>query len=174
MKKGEKGYTLIELIIAITILAVAVAAAGGGIYQIIRNTERNGNHMVAVLQVQNAGNKITEDVQTAQNITTMEELTDPDFLIVSWVNGVSGDVYEVTYTLEDAASGSLKELWRTQSINDTGNITSLVAQHINYSDDLTSCNFSSGMFNLTVTATIGSGPMMESETRIYRIFPRPG
>jgi len=174
MKHREKGYTLIELLIAITIMALATAAAAGGIYQIIRNTERNSNHMTAVLQVQNAGNRLGEDVQMAQNITTVEELTDPDFLVLNWIDAGTGDEYEITYTLEDMDSGSMKKLLRTQSINDTGNITSLVSQHIDYANELTSCNYTSGIFNLTVTATVGGGMKIGSETRIYRFFPRPG
>lgn len=174
MKQGEKGYTLIELLITITIMALATAAAAGGIYQIMRNTERNSNHMTALIQVQNAGNRITQDVQTAQTIITVEELTDPEFLVLGWVDAGTGDEYEVIYTLEDMDTGSMKKLMRSQSVNDTGNFTSLVSQNINTTDELTSCNYTSGIFNLTITSSVGGRVTVGSETRIYRIFPRPG
>jgi hypothetical protein len=130
--------------------------------------------MTAVLQVQNAGNRITEDVQTAQTITTVEELSDPEFLVLNWVDAGNGDEYEVIYTLEDMDTGSMKKLLRSQSINDTGNITSLISSHINYTGEFTSCNYTSGIFNLTITSSVGGGTTIGTETRIYRIFPRPG
>lgn len=174
MKPGEKGFTLIELLVVAGIMTVAASAAAGGIYQIIRNTERNSNHMAAVMHVQNAGNRITWDVQTSQSITTMEELTAPDFLLVSWVDADTGDRYEVTYTLEDMETGTMKNLFRTQSINDSSNQTLLISTHINYTGENTTCNYTAGIFNLTVTAAVGSGTAAGAETRLYRIFPRPG
>lgn len=173
MKLGEKGYTLVELLVVITIIAAASGAAAGGIFQIIRNTERNGNHMTAVLQVQNAGNRIIHGAKTAQSVTT-DNLTPPDFVVLSWIDGSSGDEYQVTYTLEDMAGSALKELRRNQSVNSGANTTSLVARYIDSDPEKTSCNLTSGILTLTITATVGNGAMMESETRTYRIVPRPG
>ena len=36
MKLGEKGYTLVELIISVSIIVAATGAAGGAIFQIFR------------------------------------------------------------------------------------------------------------------------------------------
>jgi len=174
MKRGERGYTLLELIIGIGIMTLTTGAAAGGIYQSMINTEHNSNHMTAVLQVQNAGNKISLDVHRAQIITTVEELSDPDFLFLSWIDAISGDKFEVTYTYQEMETGSLRKLMRTYSINDAGNQTSLVSRDIDYSGAMTTCNFTDGLFNLKITSTIGTGPSASTETRIYRIFPRPG
>lgn len=173
MKPGEKGYTLIELLVAITIMAAATGAAAGGIFQIIRNIERNGNHTAAVLQVQNAGNRISYDVQTAQSVTA-DNLTLPDFIVLSWIDGSSGDEYQVTYTLEDMPDSTLKELRRNRSVNGSTNTTLLVAQYIDPDPEKTSCNLTSGILNLTITATVGRGATMESETRTCQVAPRPG
>lgn len=174
MKPGEKGYTLIELVIGIGIMTLATGATAGGIYQSIMNTERNSNHMTAVLQVQNAGNKISQDVHRAQIITAVEELSDPDFLFLSWIDAISGDKYEVTYTFQDMETGSLKKLMRTISTNDTDNQTSLVARDIDCPGGMTTCNYTDGIFNLKISSRIGTGPATSTETRIYRVFPRPG
>jgi len=173
MKLGEKGYTMVELLVAITIMAVASVAASAGIFQMIRNTERNSNHMAAVLAVQNAGQRINYDAQTAQIVTT-DNLTPPDFLVLSWIDVSSGDEYQVTYTLEDTPGSALKELRRNQSVNGSANTTSFVAQQIDPDPEKTSCNLTSSILTLTITATVGSGATMESETRTYRIVPKPG
>ena len=55
MKPGEKGYTLVELLIAITIMVAASGATSAAIFQVLRNSDRNNDLMTAVLQVENAG-----------------------------------------------------------------------------------------------------------------------
>jgi len=174
MKCGQKGYTLVELLIAITIMAMVSAAAGAGIFQIIRNTERNSNHMVAVLQVQNAEQRISRDAQMAQCVTAGNlTLTLPNFLILSWIDESSSEEYQVTYTLEDMPGNTLKELRRNQSINGGDNTTSFVACQIDSDPTKTRCELTSGILILTLTANMGDGATMESETRTYRILPRP-
>ena len=169
MKPGEKGYTLIELLIAITIMVMASGAAGAGIFQVWRNTERNRDHMTAVRQVQNAGYWISRDAQMAQSVTT-----EPDFLIVNWTEYETGNQYQVTYTLADMAEGQLKKLLRNQSIDGGASITTLVAQYIDSDPENTSCNLTSGIVILIITATAGDGSLVESETRTYKVIPRSG
>ncbi len=173
MKPGEKGYTLIELLIAITIMAMASAAAGAGIFQIISNTERNSNHMAAVLALQNADQRISQDAQTAQSVTA-DNLTPPDFLVLSWIDGNSGDEYQITYTLENMPGSALKELRRNQSVNSSANATALVAQYIDSNPAKTSCNLTGGILSLTITTIVGNGASIASETRTYQIVPRSG
>ncbi|MFC2044083.1 prepilin-type N-terminal cleavage/methylation domain-containing protein [Chloroflexota bacterium] len=170
MKLREKGYTLVELLIAVTIMVVASGAAGAAIFQVIRNTERNNDHMAALLQVQNAGYWISRDARMAQSVTT--DLSLPELLIVSWNEYDTSDQYQVTYNLEDMAEGGFKKLFRNQSVNDSANITSFVAQYIDSEPEKTSCNFTSGILSLTITATVGEGSLTQSETRIYEVVPR--
>ncbi len=173
MKSGEKGFTLVELLVAVAIMVCVSTAAGAGIIQIQMNTERNSNHMAAVLQVQNADQQISQDAKRAQCITA-ENLTSPEFLILTWIDGDNGDEYQVTYTLEDMPENELKTMWRNQSINGTADTTMLVAQYIDSAPEKTSCNLTSGILTLTITATYGRGSKMESESRTYQVVPRPG
>ena len=55
MKKGEKGFTIVELLVASAIMAVIGGAAVTTTFQITKSTEPTNNHMTAVRQVQNAG-----------------------------------------------------------------------------------------------------------------------
>ena len=52
MKQGEKGYTLIETLVTLSIWVLVGAAVTTGIYQIFSNSQHNTNHMSAVLQLE--------------------------------------------------------------------------------------------------------------------------
>jgi len=173
MRLGERGFTTIELVIALTIMAMVSGAMATATFQVFRCTERSSNHMTAVCQVQNAGYWISRDAQRAQGLTT-DDLTPPDFLVLSWTDENSGDIYQVTYTLEDMSGGELKKLLRSQSVNGGENATMLVAQYIEAGSDKTSCEFTGNTLILTVTATVGSGSQVETETRTCRAVPRSG
>ncbi len=174
MKKGQKGYTLIEMLIAISISTLVAGAALMAVFQILTNTERSKNHMTASSQVQSAGFWTGRDAQLAQVIT--DNLTLPEFLDLSWTEGFSGDSYRVIYTLEDMPAGETKRLFRNLSVtsaNGTANTTTLIAWYINPDTGKTSSNFSGGTLNLMFTATVGDGSSQENETRVYQFSPRP-
>ena len=80
MKPGEKGFTLVELLISVAVTALIAVAAGSAIFQIFQSNDRNSDHMTAVRQVQNAGYWISRDAQRAQ-IVYAGNLT-PYFLVV--------------------------------------------------------------------------------------------
>jgi len=172
MKQDEKGSTLLELIIAIAIMVLVAGAAQAGIFQIFKITELNSSHMTAVSQVQNAGYWIAHDARMAQGVTT-DNLTLPDFLILSWIEQGSCDEYQLTYTLENMAGSPLTKMLRHQYINGVLNTTTLVAQYIDPDSGNTRCEYDSGILTLTITATVDRGSSIEKETRIYKIVPRP-
>ena len=78
MRQSEKGFTFVELMIAVTITVIVAGAASAVIFQIFRNTERNNDHITAVRRVQDAGFWISRDAQMAQSMTT-DGLTLPEF-----------------------------------------------------------------------------------------------
>jgi len=175
MKQGERGFSYVDLLVAVAIMAVISWAAAAATFQVFKGTEHNSNHITAVRQVQNAGYWISRDAQMAQTIIT-ENLTSPDFLILSWTEEGSGDTYQVTYTLENMPGSNMKKLLRNQTVNGGGASTTFVAQYIDPDAQKTKCEFdlTTGTLTLTITATVGSGSEAESETRIYRVTPRPG
>jgi len=172
MKQDEKGDTLIELIIAIAIMVMVSGAALVGIFQISKTTELNAAHMTAVSQVQNAGYWIAHDARIAQGVTT-DNLTLPDFLILSWIEQGSCDEYQLTYTLENMAGSPLTKMLRNQYINGVLDTTTLVAQYIDPDSGNTRCEYDSGILSLNVTATVDRGSSVDIETRSYKLVPRP-
>jgi len=174
MKPGEKGYTYVELVVAIAIIALVSGAAAMAIFQVFKGTERNNNYMTAVRQVHNAGYWISRDTQMAQSVTA-DNLTAPDFLVLSWTEpGYAGeDIYHsVTYFFEDLTDG-IGKLKRNYWSSAGANGQTLVAEYIyynpDYPDDTSKASYQSPA--LTVQLTALSEEILE--TREYRIYCRP-
>ncbi len=176
MKPGEKGYTLIELLIAITIMAVVSAAAGMAIFQVLRNTERNNDHITAVRQVENAGYWISRDALMAVSVTTTDNLTLPDFLSLSWTEwDDDGDpiYHSANYTFEGLTNG-IGKLMRNHGSTAGASEQTLVAQYIYY--DPNAANTTSNTSYQDPVLTVKITAIFEGilETREYKIKRRPG
>jgi len=172
MKHGEKGYTLIELAIAITIMVLVTGAAGAAIFQILRNIERNNDHITAVRQVQNAGYWISRDAQMAETATT--DLMLPDFLILSWTEwDDAGDPisHSATYSFEELTDG-IGKLKRSHLSSAGANEQTLIAEYIYYDsndvDDTSKASYESPVLTVQLTALFEK----TLETREYRIKHR--
>ncbi len=174
INKNQRGFTLIELVIAIAITGIITGGITMTIFQVITGNIRTSNHMTAVRQVQSAGYWVSHDTQMAQLVESGASSGFP--LTLTWTEWGSENVtHQVTYTLED------NKLWRGHVISDNSTVdnqTGIMAQYI---DPATSCNFTDtdgdgidDTLVLTVTATVGSGsPQEQSETRVYEVIPRP-
>ncbi len=173
MKRDEKGFTFVELIVALGIIALVGGAAAMTTFQVFKGTERNSDHMTVVRQVQNAGYWISRDAYMAQSVT-VDNLTAPNFLVLNWIEADSGDQYQVTYTLENMAAGTLKTLRRNHSINGGAANITFIAHYIDPDPQKTRSELNNGMLILTVTASVSNGSLTESETGIYQVAPRPG
>jgi prepilin-type N-terminal cleavage/methylation domain-containing protein len=168
--KNQKGFTLVELLIALAITAVIAGSVTTAIFQVFTGNARTSNHMTAVRQVQNAGYWVSHDTQMAQNIYTAN-LTGSDKLKLNRTRW-DGSTENVTYSI---VSG---QLWRYSENTSSGTppvttvSTSVVAQYID--PTATSYNFTNDLLIFTVKATVGSaGSQQGSETRVYEVVPRP-
>ena len=175
INKHQKGFTVVELIIAIAISGVIAGAGTTAIFQVITGSARSNNHMTAVRQVQNAGYRVSRDAQMAQSVVFDDPATTEvlEFLTLSWTDWDSDDGHRVAYTLESISGSGLKNLQRSYSVNDGEPDETIVAQYVDPSPTKTDCDFTGGKLTFTVTVTISSGLQQESETRVYEITPRP-
>ena len=172
MKHSEKGFTIIELALTISLIAVIGGAASMSIFQVVKGTERSNDHMTATRQVQNAGYWISHDTHMAQTVVTGDdpETTEDEFVTLKHTDWESGNVHTIIYTFENMPGG-LKKLKRQHLTHDAGgeeigNETTFVAQNI----DSASSSFSEqdGAWKLTIQTRSGT----ETETREYEIIPR--
>jgi prepilin-type N-terminal cleavage/methylation domain-containing protein len=172
LKKGERGFTLIELVVAIAIAGLITGGITAAIMQILTINTRASNHMIAVRQVQQAGKEVSKDALQAQPNTINVTPPGGDFLVLGWTDW-EGLENVVVYTLQVMPSRSdLRMLERSHTINGTPQATALpvVAEYIDPGPENTYCEFVDGVLTFKVTATVGT----ESESRVYEVDPRVG
>ena len=174
MRNGEKGYTLIELIVATTIIATIAGAASITIFQIMKGTDINNTHMTAVSQVQNAGYWLSRDARMAQGVET-DNLTAPDFIVFNWRewDEENEEIFHTsTYFFEDL-TGGIGKLKRSHWSSAGANSQTLIADHIYYdpddSEDTSQASYQAPLLTLQLTSLVEDA----MEIREYRIKHRP-
>jgi prepilin-type N-terminal cleavage/methylation domain-containing protein len=163
-----KGFTLVELLVAIALAGLITAGISVAIMQVLTINTRASNHMIAVRQVQQAGKEVSKDALQAQP-DKIDDDPPEAFVVLNWTDW-EGANNTVVYTFQTMPSSpDLMMLQRSQSINGTAQTPTplTVAEYID--PDQTSCDFAGGVLTFKVTARVGT----ESETRIYEIEPRP-
>jgi len=165
INKNQKGFTLLEMLLALLIGSLIAGGITATIFQVVIGSARTNNHMIAVRQVQSAGYWVSHDAQMAQ---TVVPATDADGfpLTLSWTDW-AGTSNVITYTI---VGGELK---RQQVVGSQTSQTT-VARFIDPDSANTKCQLTGGTLILTVTATVGPSSQRQSETRVYKIVPRPG
>ena len=174
MKLGEKGFTLIELVLALAIIALISGAVGATIFQVYRGTEHNNDHLTMVRQVQQAGYWISRDAQMAQSVTT-DNLTSPDFLILNWTEwDEEGDpiYHSATYFFEGLTDG-IGTLKRHHWSSAGADEYTLVAEYIYYDPDDVDNTSQASYQSPVLTVQLSSLFEENLETREYRIKHRP-
>ena len=144
--KGEQGFTLVELLIAVAITGLIVSGLGTAIHQIITVSEYGNDKLTAMHELQNTAHWFSLDGQRASAASGGNELvlTLPD-------------ESSITYSLVGT------ELHRTAS-----------ASNMTLAQNVTSANFS--IEGHIITMTITSSPQGRwdvSDNGTYKVYLRP-
>ena len=147
MMKGEKGLTMVDLIMAVAVTGLIVSFLGTAIYQMLTVTEYGNDKLIALHELQNAAHWLGLDGQGAVSATGGDEL------VLTLADNTSR-----TYSL------SSTDLQRTE-----GGSPMTLAQHIS--------NAQFAVADRLVTMTITSSPPGRdsvSENRTYQVYLRAG
>jgi prepilin-type N-terminal cleavage/methylation domain-containing protein len=146
MMKGERGFTLAELLVATAITGLVISGLGTAIYQILTVTDYGYDRLKAAHELQNVAHWFSLDGQMASAASGGNKLV----LTLS-------DGSLVTYTLLDT------ELHRVAG-----------GSNMTLARDITGANFL--VRNRTVTMSLTSSPESRwdvSENGTYRVYLRP-
>jgi len=167
MKRYEKGFTLIEVLVATAIMAMLGAGVTMTAGQIINGSQRNADCATTVRHAQNIGYWVRQDALMAQTINASDdpETTDVEFIILDWKDWETGDTHNIRYILLDSVD-SLKKVQRKELTRDNGGVeigneTTLIADNI-YTANLSEQD---SAWRLSVEAVSG----MKNSAKTYRI-----
>ena len=165
MKRREKGFTVLEALIGVAIMAIVVVAVAMTTTTLLLNEGQAAGQNTALPQVQNAGYWISRDVQMARNVTPSPSAPNgfPLSLDIPIDKDKNND-YTIVYFFEG-------DKLKRQVYDSLGTLTSetFIAEYIDTSNTTFSAlDADAGLYKLTVRASRDE----TGATRSYEISQR--
>jgi prepilin-type N-terminal cleavage/methylation domain-containing protein len=167
----QRGITLIEMTVAVALIGLIAAGIAMTISQVMAVNSRTSGKMVALRQVQQAGDRVSKDVLQAEPPAGPWE--DDGFpltlLIPYWAQNTTDGLqrHKVIYSLE---GDELKREYYDDKDSGVPDYTNIVARYIDPDNTSFLPDPDSDGFIFKVTA----GFRGQTETREYKVEPRPG
>jgi type II secretory pathway pseudopilin PulG len=135
--RGQRGAVLLELVVAVGIMAMVASLASSAVFQMFKTSEKGTDRVIALHDLENAIHWIDLDTGKANASDLVDGAPPVEAMTLTWTEGST--LHTVTYTF----SGT--ELRRDHN----GQVTA-VARHLS--------NIEFSMLNSVITATITSSP----------------
>jgi len=148
MKQRQKGFTLIEIVLALGIVGAVVATIAMTTTTLLMNSEQPSTQQVLLQQVQHAGYQMPRDIQMSSDVTLSAPNGFPVTINIPVDQDMNND-YDVEYLFD---SDKLKR----KQYDSSGNVTveALVAQYVDINN--TTCdNIAEGLYKLTIRVSMG-------------------
>ena len=146
MIKDQRGFTLVELVMAIAITGLIIGILGTAIFQIVNVTGYGNDRMIATHELQNAAHWVSLDGQRASSASGGNEL------VLTLPDNSS-----ITYTVNGT------ELYRVTSDS-----------QMRLAQNISSANFSTENHTITMIITSSPGGRWNvSEQGTYKVYLRP-
>ena len=163
MFRNERGFTFVELIIAMTLTGIIVSVMGSVLFHFLSTPAREADHITAVNELRFALDIIQNDGVQAQSFTSSEA---PDYGYFTWeiYDPDLGSLvtYTASYSYDDGGGRLIREETKDGTINS-------IASHIAAAEDVVFVTNEEGnavMMTITVTLDNGSGnTVVETGTR---------
>ncbi len=146
--KGQAGFTLVEVLIALVIAGLIAGFLGTFVYQTILVTNSGNDRLLVSDDLRSAAAWLTQDGQMADFATSSAAASS---LVLSWTDAYSGA--NIGYQAAYAVAGS--ELRRTYGVRGGVQMTTTVARHIAATQDVRFV-LGNGLLTATITSTAGS------------------
>jgi prepilin-type N-terminal cleavage/methylation domain-containing protein len=179
IKRKQKAFTLLELVVAMSIATIISLAVASLTYQTVKINARSANHQLAVSQLQNAVNSLSRDTQQAQNVypknssgvnlpvdganhdqTSFNLITSSHQLDLHWVDW-NNVTYDVIYKVNVNNQLTRTVLGVTTVVSN--NVTTASGNWDSYYKTLT----------FTLQTTVGAAVSQQAiESRTIQIIPR--
>ena len=166
--RAQRGFTLIEILVAMIITVAIGAVVTTAVTEVTRVSAKSLNHQAAITQMENGVHYLSRDAQQAQTVTAAGahvttvlnvmtfHIEQADTFTITWIDWNTNTTNQIVYSF---SNGSLLR----NSVPVANNITT--ATGIWHKD--------TKVLNFTLTATVGSGISQSAESRIFQINPRP-
>jgi prepilin-type N-terminal cleavage/methylation domain-containing protein len=161
---NQKGFTLIELVVALAILGIVVVGIVTSIFQIMQGRAQIAGKSVALADIDNAAHWVTRDIVMAQSTDLVDDAPPTGNMTITWndLTGWAEAEESISHSAVYTHSGT--QLLRKY---DSANNTTIVGRH------LTDVGFSIDDRLITVTLTSSpDGVRASTVTRRYLIRMR--
>lgn len=162
MRRGERGFTMLELLVALGAAGLLMAGIGGAMSAIFRTTSGGTSRVTAVTNVDNALSWVTRDALMAQEVSAAPPAGFP--LTLEWRRW-DGSAHQVIYSLNGGA------LSRRHLVDGVESSQVVVARGL--VSAFTSSSFAAGVLTLQLSASGGKGGAVEA-SRTTQVLARSG
>jgi prepilin-type N-terminal cleavage/methylation domain-containing protein len=168
--RSQKGFTFVELLVAIAITAVIGSVMVITLTQLITVQAADKNRTEAYKQVENALHYLNRDIQMA----SAGDIVPQDGSAVLFTSGlhlqwIDYDIsFDINNTVDYILNSTTGELTRHHQVMGVSDITNVVARHI---DAVSDYSFDGAVLTINLTSTI-EGFESASESRTLQAKPR--